>query len=94
MPIVAFLAGYTPGAVNYVVGQAAFTVFVVVTFNMIVPGGWRTGLVRVQDIAIGAGVAVAVGALAVAPRCAWCRPAIVRRLAARRRRAPARSRST
>lgn len=64
LPIVAFLAGYTPGAVNYVVGQAAFTVLVVVTFNVIVPGGWRTGLVRVQDIAIGAGVAVAVGALA------------------------------
>ncbi len=62
-PIVAFLAGYTPGAVNYVVGQAAFTVLVVMTFNLIVPGGWRTGLVRVQDIAIGAGVAVAVGAL-------------------------------
>jgi uncharacterized membrane protein YccC len=61
--IAAFLAGYTPGAVNYVVGQAAFTVLVVLTFNIIVPGGWRTGLVRVEDIFIGAGVALAVGAL-------------------------------
>jgi uncharacterized membrane protein YccC len=61
-PIVAFLAAYTPGAVNYVVGQAGFTVLVVMTFNLIVPGGWRTGLVRVEDIAIGAVVAVVVGA--------------------------------
>ena len=63
LPIVVFLAAYTPGAVNFVVGQASFTVFVVVLFNILVPEGWRTGLVRVQDIAIGAGIAVAVGAL-------------------------------
>ena len=55
LPIVVFLAGYTPGAVNFVVGQASFTVFVVVLFNVLVPEGWRTGLVRVQDVAIGAG---------------------------------------
>jgi uncharacterized membrane protein YccC len=63
LPIVTFLAAYTPGAVNFVVGQAGFTVFVVVLFNIFVPEGWRTGLVRVQDIAIGAGISVAVGAL-------------------------------
>ena len=63
LPIVTFLAAYTPGAVNFVVGQAGFTVFVVVLFNILVPQGWRTGLVRVQDIAIGAGISVAVGAL-------------------------------
>jgi hypothetical protein len=63
LPIVVFLAGYTPGAVNYVVGQAAFTVFVVVLFNVLVPDGWRVGLVRVQDVAIGAGISVVAGAL-------------------------------
>lgn len=63
LPIVVFFAAYTPGAVNFVVGQAGFTVFVVVLFNILVPDGWRTGLVRVQDIAIGAGISVAVGAL-------------------------------
>jgi uncharacterized membrane protein YccC len=63
LPLVVFLAAYTPGAINFVVGQAAFTVFVVVLFNVLVPEGWRTGLVRVQDIAIGAGISVAVGAL-------------------------------
>jgi hypothetical protein len=60
---VVFLAAYTPGAVNFVVGQASFTVFVVVLFNILAPQGWRTGLVRVQDVAIGAGISVVVGAL-------------------------------
>jgi uncharacterized membrane protein YccC len=63
LPFVVFLAGYTPGAVNFVVGQASFTVFVVVLFNILVPEGWRTGLVRVQDVAIGAGISVVVGAV-------------------------------
>jgi uncharacterized membrane protein YccC len=63
LPIVVFLAAYTPGAVNFVVGQAGFTVFVVVLFNILVPDGWRTGLVRVQDIAIGTGISAVVGAL-------------------------------
>jgi uncharacterized membrane protein YccC len=63
LPLVVFLAAYTPGAVNFVVGQASFTVFVVVLFNILAPDGWRTGLVRVQDVAIGAGISVAVGAL-------------------------------
>ena len=63
LPFVVFLAAYTPGAVNFVVGQAAFTVFVVVMFNVLEPEGWRTGLVRVQDVAIGAGISLAVGAL-------------------------------
>jgi uncharacterized membrane protein YccC len=63
LPLVTFLAAYTPGAVNFVVGQAGFTVFVVVLFDILVPAGWRTGLVRVQDIAIGAGISVAVGAI-------------------------------
>jgi uncharacterized membrane protein YccC len=63
LPVVVFLAAYTPGAVNFVVGQAGFTVFVVVLFNILVPDGWRTGLVRVQDVAIGAGISVVVGAL-------------------------------
>ena len=63
LPFVVFLAVYTPGAVNFVVGQAGVTVFVVVLFNILVPDGWRTGLVRMHDVAIGAGISVVVGAL-------------------------------
>jgi uncharacterized membrane protein YccC len=63
LPLAVFLAAYTPGAVNFVISQASFTVFVVVLFNILEPAGWRTGLVRVQDVAIGAGISVVVGAL-------------------------------
>jgi uncharacterized membrane protein YccC len=61
LPIVIFLSAYTPGAVHFVVGQASFTVFVVVLFNLLVPQGWQTGLVRVEDIALGVTVSVVAG---------------------------------
>jgi uncharacterized membrane protein YccC len=63
LPITAFLAAYTPTAIHFLVGQAAFTVFVVVLFNLIEPTGWEVGLVRVEDVAIGAGVSLVVGTL-------------------------------
>ena len=63
LPITIFLAGYTPGAVHFVVGQASFTVFVVVLFNLLTPQGWSTGLVRLENIALGVGVSVLTGAL-------------------------------
>ena len=66
-PVLAFLSAYTPAAVNFVVGQACFTVLVVALFNLVIPEGWRTGLVRVQDIAIGAGISLIVAFAAVAP---------------------------
>src|SRR4051794_24325465 len=64
LPVVVFLSAYTPTAVHFAVGQASFTVFVVVLFNLIEPAGWRTGLVRVQDVAIGVTVSVVVGVIA------------------------------
>ncbi len=60
LPVTVFMAAYTPSAVHFVVGQASFTIFVVVLFNLLVPEGWRTGLVRLQDIAIGAAVSLVV----------------------------------
>ena len=44
-------------------GQAAFTVTVVVLFNLLVPAGWRVGALRVEDVALGCLVSVVVGAL-------------------------------
>jgi uncharacterized membrane protein YccC len=61
LPITVFLAAYTPGAVHFVVGQASFTVFVVVLFNLVEPLGWRTGLVRVEDIGIGVAISLVIG---------------------------------
>jgi uncharacterized membrane protein YccC len=63
LPIVAFLAAYVPTAVSFLVGQAAFTLFVVVLFNLLQPQGWRLGLVRLEDIALGIGVSLVVAVL-------------------------------
>ena len=63
LPLTAFLAAYTPSAIHFVVGQASFTVFVVVLFNLLTPQGWRTGLIRLGDIAIGAAVSLVVSVL-------------------------------
>ncbi len=57
------VAGYTPGTAPFVVGQAAFTVTVVVLFNLLVPTGWQVGLLRVEDVAIGCAVSLVAGAL-------------------------------
>jgi uncharacterized membrane protein YccC len=63
LPVAVFLAAYTPTAVHFVAGQAAFTILVIVLFNLIAPAGWTIGLVRVEDVALGAGVSVAAGLL-------------------------------
>jgi len=59
----AFIAAFAAGVLPYAVGQAAFTVFVVVAVNIIEPNGWRTGFIRVQDVVIGAVVALVTGLL-------------------------------
>lgn len=63
LPIASFLASYAPSAISFVVGQASFTVAIVLLFDVIDPEGWRTGVVRVEDIAIGAAVSLVVGLL-------------------------------
>jgi uncharacterized membrane protein YccC len=57
------LAGVAPAAISFAAGQAAFTLTLVFLFNIIQPAGWRVGLVRVEDIAIGCGVSLLVGLL-------------------------------
>jgi hypothetical protein len=57
------VAAYAPGALPFAVGQAAFTVVVVVLFNLLQPVGWKLGLLRVQDVAIGCAVSLVVGVL-------------------------------
>jgi uncharacterized membrane protein YccC len=62
LPFAVLLAAYAP-AISFAAGQAAFTVVVLVLFNLIQPTGWKVGLVRVEDIAIGAAVSLLVGFL-------------------------------
>jgi hypothetical protein len=63
-----------PAAISFAAGQAGFTLTLVFLFNIIQPAGWRVGLLRVEDIALGCAVSLVVGLLfwprGAARRCA------------------------
>jgi uncharacterized membrane protein YccC len=61
LPLAAFVSAYAPTAIHFAAGQAGFTIFVIVLFNLIQPAGWQVGLVRISDIAIGSAVSLVVG---------------------------------
>ena len=63
LPFAVLLAAYAPQAISFAAGQGAFTIVVLVLFNLIQPAGWRVGLVRVEDVAVGAAVSLLVGLL-------------------------------
>lgn len=63
LPFAVLLAAYAPQTMSFAAGQAAFTIVVLILFNLIHPAGWKVGLVRVEDVAIGAGVSLLVGLL-------------------------------
>jgi uncharacterized membrane protein YccC len=63
LPLAVFLAGVAPACISFAGGQAAFTLTVVILFSIIQPTGWRVGLVRIEDVAIGVGVSLVVGVL-------------------------------
>jgi Fusaric acid resistance protein-like len=62
-PIAVLVAAYSPGTTPFAIGQAAFTVMIAVLFNLIVPVGWKVGVVRIEDVAIGCAVSVVIGTL-------------------------------
>jgi uncharacterized membrane protein YccC len=63
LPFVIFAAFYLPGTGNFLLGQACFTMTVVFLFNILVPAGWSVGLLRFEDVLIGAAIGFVVGAL-------------------------------
>jgi Fusaric acid resistance protein-like len=63
LPAAVLVASYAPGTAPFLVGQAAFTVTVVVLFNLLAPAGWKVGLLRIEDVAIGCAVSLVVGVL-------------------------------
>ena len=63
LPVCVVLAGLAPAAVSFLAGQAAFTMTIVILFNIIAPVGYAVGLVRVEDVALGCAVSVVVGLL-------------------------------
>jgi uncharacterized membrane protein YccC len=67
LPVVVFAAFYLPTAVSFIAGQAFFTMVIVVLFNLLKPAGWTVGLVRFEDVLIGAAIGLFIG-LAIWPR--------------------------
>jgi hypothetical protein len=63
LPIAVFGAAYVPRVASFTAGQAMFTMTVLIILNLIVPTGWRLGLLRIEDVTLGAAVAVAVSLL-------------------------------
>jgi uncharacterized membrane protein YccC len=66
LPVVT-VGGLLAGSISVVWGQAGFTVLVSVLFNLVEPIGWEIGIVRMQDVALGAAAGVVIG-LAAWPR--------------------------
>ncbi|MBO0715392.1 MAG: FUSC family protein, partial [Acidimicrobiales bacterium] len=62
-PFAVLVASYVPGTAPFAAGQAAFTVLISVLFNLLVPVGWKVGVVRVEDVALGCAVSLGVGVL-------------------------------
>jgi hypothetical protein len=63
LPLAILFAGLAPAAISFAVGQAAFTLTLVIVFNILQPAGWSLGLVRIEDVALGSAVSLAVGLL-------------------------------
>ena len=62
-PIVVLIAGAAPAVISFAAGQAAFTVFSIILFNIIVPAGWRVGVLRIEDVALGCVASLVAGVL-------------------------------
>lgn len=63
LPLVAFGSAYVPEVGSFTASQAAFTMMVLIVFNLIVPTGWQVGLIRIEDVVVGALVGVVVSLL-------------------------------
>jgi hypothetical protein len=60
LPIAILIAGIAPAAISFEAGQAAFTVTLVILFNVGQDPNWHIVLLRIQDIALGCGVSLVV----------------------------------
>jgi len=63
LPVVVFVAAYTPGRTTLAIGQGAFTVYLIVLMGVQEPGQFGTSEVRVIDIAMGLSVSLVVSAM-------------------------------
>jgi uncharacterized membrane protein YccC len=62
-PIAVFGAAYAATTIGFMASQAAFTINLIIVFNLISPAGWQVGLVRIEDLLVGALISLVVGVL-------------------------------
>jgi uncharacterized membrane protein YccC len=62
-PFGVFGAAYAATAFSFLLSQAAFTINLIVVFNLISPAGWQVGLVRIEDLLVGVLISAVVGLL-------------------------------
>ena len=63
LPLILLITGYTPGNFSLIVGQAGFSVTVIVLFSVLFPATLATAELRLIDVAIGLLVSLAVSAV-------------------------------
>jgi uncharacterized membrane protein YccC len=63
LPVAVLVSGVAPTMISFAAGQAGFTLVVIILFNIIDPTGWKVGLTRIEDVAIGCAVSLVVGVL-------------------------------
>jgi hypothetical protein len=61
LPIAVLFAGLAPAAISFAAGQAGFSVVILILFSLIQSSGWELGLVRIEDVALGAVVSLVIG---------------------------------
>jgi uncharacterized membrane protein YccC len=62
-PIAVFGAAYAATTFSFLLSQAAFTINLIVVFNLISPAGWQVGLLRIEDLLVGVFISLLVGVL-------------------------------
>lgn len=63
LPLVILVAASAPTVISFVAGQAAFTIFTIILFNIVAPAGWQIGVYRVEDVALGCLASLVAGFL-------------------------------
>lgn len=63
LPLATFGSTYVLAVGSFTASQAMFTMQVLIVFNMMRPIGWQVGLIRIEDVVIGALVSLAVSLL-------------------------------
>lgn len=63
LPLATFGTTYVQTVGSFTASQAMFTMQVLIVFNMMRPIGWQIGLVRIEDVVLGALVGLAVSML-------------------------------